>query len=68
MGLIMRLLKHDTGRAAAVLPDDFLSGEGVKTAPKRELLEAFNLHSIVRLPKGVFSLCIAGLEHQISCR
>jgi len=55
MALLMHLLKHDTGRAAVVLPDGFLFGEGVKTTLKRELLEEFNLHTIVRLPKGVFS-------------
>ena len=55
LALIMHLLKHDTGRAALVLPDGFLFGEGVKTALKRDLLEKFNLHTIVRLPKGVFS-------------
>ncbi|MDA5341094.1 type I restriction-modification system subunit M [Stenotrophomonas maltophilia] len=55
MALIMHLLKHDTGRAAVVLPDGFLFGEGAKTTLKRELLEEFNLHTIVRLPKGVFA-------------
>lgn len=55
MAHIMHRLKHDTGRAAVVLPDGFLFGEGVKTTLKRELLEEFNLHTIVRLPKGVFS-------------
>ncbi|WP_175889685.1 type I restriction-modification system subunit M [Burkholderia cepacia] len=55
MALIMHLLKHDTGRAAVVLPGGFLFGEGVKTVLKRELLEEFNLHTIVRLPKGVFA-------------
>lgn len=55
MALIMHLLKHDTGRAAVVLPDGFFFGEGVKTTLKRELLEEFNLHTVVRLPKGVFS-------------
>lgn len=55
MALIMHLLKHDTGRAAIVLPDGFLFGEGTKTNLKRELLEEFNLHTIVRLPKGVFA-------------
>ncbi len=55
MALIMHLLKFDTGRAAVVLPDGFLFGEGTKTNLKRELLEEFNLHTIVRLPKGVFS-------------
>lgn len=55
MALIMHLLKHDTGRAAVVLPDGFLFGESTKTNLKRELLEEFNLHTIVRLPKGVFA-------------
>ena len=55
MALIMHLLKPNTGRAAVVLPDGFLFGEGTKTNLKRELLESFNLHTIVRLPKGVFS-------------
>lgn len=54
MVLLMYLLK-DTGRAAIVLPDGFLFGEGVKTTIKEKLLEEFNLHTIVRLPKGVFS-------------
>lgn len=48
-----RLKKH--GRAAVVLPDGFLFGEGVKTTLKRELLEECNLHTIVRLPNGVFN-------------
>ncbi len=55
MALIMHLLKPNTGRAAVVLPDGFLFGEGVKTNLKKELLNEFNLHTIVRLPKGVFS-------------
>lgn len=55
MALIMHLLKPDTGRAAVVLPDGFLFGEGTKTNLKKELLDEFNLHTIVRLPKGVFS-------------
>jgi type I restriction enzyme M protein len=55
MALIMHLLKHDGGRAAVVLPDGFLFGEGVKTTLKKELLSEFTLHTIVRLPKGVFS-------------
>ncbi|WP_028315957.1 type I restriction-modification system subunit M [Desulfatibacillum aliphaticivorans] len=55
MAFIMHLLKHDTGRAAVVLPDGFLFGEGVKSTIKSELLKEFNLHTVVRLPKGVFS-------------
>lgn len=52
--LIMRLLK-DGGRAALVLPDGTLFGEGVKTRIKEKLLEECNLHTIVRLPNGVFN-------------
>ena len=55
MALIMHLLKPDGGRAAIILPDGFLFGEGVKTTLKKELLAEFNLHTIVRLPNGVFS-------------
>ncbi|MDA8402702.1 MAG: class I SAM-dependent DNA methyltransferase, partial [Desulfobacteraceae bacterium] len=52
--LIMHLLK-DGGRAAMVLPDGTLFGEGVKTRIKEKLLEECSLHTIVRLPNGVFS-------------
>lgn len=52
--LIMNMLKPD-GRAALVLPDGTLFGEGIKTRIKEQLLETCNLHTVVRLPKGVFS-------------
>ena len=52
--LVMELLK-DGGRAAIVLPDGTLFGEGIKTRIKQRLLEECNLHTIVRLPKGVFA-------------
>jgi len=52
--LIVHLLK-DGGRGAIVLPDGTLFGEGVKTRIKEELLGKCNLHTIVRLPNGVFS-------------
>jgi len=52
--LVMSLLK-DGGRAGIVLPDGFLFGEGVKTRIKEKLLEECNLHTIVRLPNGVFA-------------
>ena len=54
LALIIRLLKSN-GRAAVVLPDGTLFGEGVKTRIKEELLEKCNLHTIVRLPKNVFN-------------
>jgi len=52
--LLMHLLKPE-GRAALVLPDGTLFGEGVKTRIKEKLLEECNLHTVVRLPKGVFN-------------
>ena len=52
--LVMQLLK-DGGQAAIVLPDGFLFGEGVKTRIKERLLTTCNLHTIVRLPNGVFA-------------
>jgi type I restriction enzyme M protein len=52
--LIMHLLKPG-GRAGIVLPDGTLFGEGVKTRIKQQLLTEHNLHTIVRLPKGVFA-------------
>jgi type I restriction enzyme M protein len=52
--LIVELLKHN-GRAAVVLPDGTLFGEGVKTRIKEKLLSECNLHTIVRLPNGVFA-------------
>lgn len=52
--LIMHLLK-DGGRAAVVLPDGTLFGEGIKTRIKEKLLTECNLHTIVRLPNGVFN-------------
>lgn len=54
LALIIKLLK-DKGRAAVVLPDGFLFGEGMKTRLKQALLEECNLHTIVRLPNGVFN-------------
>ena len=54
MALIIKLLRAH-GRAAVVLPDGFLFGEGVKSTLKKSLLEDCNLHTIVRLPNGVFA-------------
>ncbi len=51
---IMHVLKPG-GRAAIVLPDGTLFGEGVKTRIKEKLLTDCNLHTIVRLPNGVFN-------------
>jgi type I restriction enzyme M protein len=52
--LIKHLLKPG-GRGALVLPDGTLFGEGVKTRIKEQLLAECKLHTIVRLPNGVFA-------------
>ena len=52
--LIVEVLAKN-GRAAVVLPDGTLFGEGVKTKIKKLLTEECNLHTIVRLPNGVFN-------------
>ena len=52
--LIVELLRLG-GRAAVVLPDGTLFGEGVKTRLKERLLAECELHTIVRLPNGVFA-------------
>ena len=53
LALIIRLLRPQ-GRAAVVLPDGTLFGEGIKTRVKEHLLDECNLHTIVRLPNSVF--------------
>ncbi len=51
--LMIHLLKQG-GRAAIVLPDGSLTGDGVKQRIRQKLLEDCNLHTIVRLPNSVF--------------
>ncbi len=53
--LIMRRLKRGgRGRAAVVVPNGTLFGDGVSARIKADLLEGFNVHTIIRLPPGVF--------------
>ncbi|MED0666061.1 class I SAM-dependent DNA methyltransferase [Bacillus badius] len=55
LSLILYRLKQN-GRVAVVLPNSFLFGdERGKVAVRKKLLEECNLHTIVRLPEGVFS-------------
>jgi len=51
--LMIHLLK-DGGRAAIVLPDGSLTGDGVKQRVRERLLKDCNLHTIIRLPNSVF--------------
>lgn len=55
--LIVRKLRRGAkpGRAAVVVPNGTLFGDGVCGRVKQELLTEFNLHTIVRLPNGVFA-------------
>jgi len=55
--LIMRKLKRapKPGRAGIVVPNGTLFGDGISARIKEELLKDFNLHTIVRLPNGVFA-------------
>lgn len=61
MQLIMRRLRKSRpgsdsgGRAAVVVPNGTLFGDGVAARIKEELLKEFNLHTILRLPRGVFT-------------
>lgn len=55
MALIIKKLLKDNGRAAVVLPDGFLFGDGIKNTLKKLLLQNCKLHTIIRLPKGVFA-------------
>ncbi|MCC6239706.1 MAG: SAM-dependent DNA methyltransferase [Phycisphaerales bacterium] len=59
--LIMRKLRkpgagtEHGGRAGVVVPNGTLFGDGVAARIKEEMLKEFNLHTIVRLPNGVFA-------------
>ena len=50
---IMVMLKN-TGRAAVVLPDNVLFEGGAGETIRKRLLKDFNLHTILRLPTGIF--------------
>ena len=57
--LIMRKLNRPArgtpGRAAVVVPDGTLFGDGICARIKEEMLKEYNLHTIVRLPEGTFA-------------
>lgn len=53
--VIMYRLKKN-GRCAVIIPDGFLFGEdNAKVAIKTKLINEFNLHTIVRMPRSVFA-------------
>lgn len=51
---IMRSLKAG-GRCGMIVPNGVLFGDGVAARIKKDLLESFDLHTIVRVPNGVFA-------------
>jgi len=55
--MIMRKLKRQPkpGRAGVVVPNGMLFGDGICGRIKERLIKDFNLHTIVRLPNGVFA-------------
>jgi type I restriction enzyme M protein len=53
--IVKKLLKKKGGRGAIVLPDGTLFGEGVKAKIKELLMRECHLHTIIRLPNGVFN-------------
>lgn len=53
--IIYRSLKADgNARCAVVLPDNVLFAGGDGTSVRRELMEFCNLHTVLRLPTGIF--------------
>jgi type I restriction enzyme M protein len=51
--LVIRSLK-DGGRCGIVVPNGVLFGDGVGAKTKKQLLDECNLHTVARLPDGVF--------------
>jgi len=47
--------KRGSRRCGVVVPNGFLFGDGVSARIKEQLLRNFDLHTIVRLPNGVFA-------------
>lgn len=51
---VMARIAVQRGRAALVVPNSILFDKGVGAVIKKDLLEGFDLHTVVRLPNGVF--------------
>lgn len=50
----MMVMLKNGGRAAVVLPDNVLFEGGAGETIRKDLLKNFNLHTILRLPTGIF--------------
>lgn len=53
--VMARLQRSKTARCGMVVPNGVLFAEGVGARIKQALLDEFDLHTVVRLPNGVFS-------------
>lgn len=56
LAFLQHIVRHlkDGGRAAVVLPDNVLFESGVGTDIRRALMDKCRLHTILRLPTGIF--------------
>jgi type I restriction enzyme M protein len=56
LAFVQHIYRHlkDGGRAAVVLPDNVLFEAGVGADIRRDLMDKCNLHTILRLPTGIF--------------
>ena len=56
LAFVQHIYRHlkDGGRAAVVLPDNVLFESGVGADIRRDLMDKCNLHTILRLPTGIF--------------
>lgn len=56
LAFLQHIVRHlkDGGRAAVVLPDNVLFETGVGVDIRRDLMDKCNLHTILRLPTGIF--------------
>lgn len=56
LAFVQHIVRHlkDGGRAAVVLPDNVLFESGVGADIRRDLMDKCNLHTILRLPTGIF--------------
>lgn len=56
LAFLQHIYRHlkDGGRAAVVLPDNVLFEAGIGSDIRRDLMDKCNLHTILRLPTGIF--------------
>ncbi len=56
LAFLQHIVRHlkDGGRAAVVLPDNVLFEAGVGADVRRDLMDKCRLHTILRLPTGIF--------------